>query len=1019
MSAVEPWSACWKPKQEQLVVADVAAQDDNVLLAVHESPQLRRRRVPLRGRKSEEGVPATEGDLLEHLLGPAPDERTLLVPIIGSPGIGKSHLIRWLKAALPTDQDLVVRHIPREGTSLPRVVELLFEGVEGSDFDELREKLAEFRGEIDAIDAGGRLDQIATQLVLKMAARLQFDQVPWVHAVDVDPDVRTALSDAKVLPALLTDASVRASLVREGGAVHRIARDIVEGYSKEADGEDDALGFRVDDLDLGGVRNVGPLARRAVVQLRLPHISEAAAKVLTDALDQASAELVPTGEASLNDLLQQFRRLLAEQGQELVLLFEDIAIARGLQLDLIDALTTPGNRPGEPDLCVLRVGLAVTRTYWEEAPETLSTRAYAWGSEMFDMDLPAVEAAQRAPELVGRYLNAARIGKEELLNRRSRDLAAGVENACQECPLRQPCHAAFGATSHGHGLFPLTEPAVLSLARQTDPQLRPRMVLSEVVAPALAQWDAINEHRFPDRESWHDAIAEAVELGEVKELPSAQQEALEAETISDEDRRRARTILRAWTRPENTDEDLLAALGIGVDIEGGKRPDEPIRETKTTDEPEEPERPKKPPSAVDPDTGRIEDWGGGSVPLGTTLARNLRKTIWEVIQHGVRWPELGRSQQSILRALGISAVKTQQAPQAIRIENTAGGGSLGQSRAEPLLLLEPTAGNARLLAAFHRLSKNAATLDDMARIRTLTQQVEAEVSIRLGQAAADRVRVNDKLRLMTLAACPLADSKSLGKKPNWRAALQDLSEAPTESKHRTPDWLRLEVLAATEHTRQREDIEAIATRSQGGSGAATALDVSLIDENSLARDPEGTKKAPTESELADQREGLIGEAEKALAREAQSVDAYVRTITDHVGGKDQLPLEITIREVEEAMAAAENVHLLTPHESVEDLRALQLPDLTYAAGVVKSARAAVKSAQNGVTGDSLFEIGSIDVGALKELASYLDLAAYIIGQSSKTAATAIEQRSGHGESQQGDAVRSIASKLFDSCEVPR
>ena len=100
----------------------------------------------------------------------------------------------------------------------------------------------------------------------------------------------------------------------------------------------------------------------------------------------------------LNDLLSRFRRLLANNDQELVLLFEDIAIARGLQLDLVDALTTPGRRPGKPDLCVLRVALAVTKTYWEEAPETLSTRAYAWQSEMFDMDLPADEAARRAPE---------------------------------------------------------------------------------------------------------------------------------------------------------------------------------------------------------------------------------------------------------------------------------------------------------------------------------------------------------------------------------------------------------------------------------------------------------------------------------------------------------------------------------------------------------------------------------------------------------------------------------------------
>ena len=44
------------------------------------------------------GLRQDQQDLLEHFLGPAPEERTLIVPLIGAPGIGKSHLIRWLKA---------------------------------------------------------------------------------------------------------------------------------------------------------------------------------------------------------------------------------------------------------------------------------------------------------------------------------------------------------------------------------------------------------------------------------------------------------------------------------------------------------------------------------------------------------------------------------------------------------------------------------------------------------------------------------------------------------------------------------------------------------------------------------------------------------------------------------------------------------------------------------------------------------------------------------------------------------
>src|SRR3712207_8994744 len=54
-------------------------------------------RVPLRGQRppAGSGERATQSDLREHFLGTPPAEGTLIVPLIGAPGTGKSHLIRW------------------------------------------------------------------------------------------------------------------------------------------------------------------------------------------------------------------------------------------------------------------------------------------------------------------------------------------------------------------------------------------------------------------------------------------------------------------------------------------------------------------------------------------------------------------------------------------------------------------------------------------------------------------------------------------------------------------------------------------------------------------------------------------------------------------------------------------------------------------------------------------------------------------------------------------------------------
>ncbi len=443
MTIREPWPACWKPGQQSLVVTDVGVQEDVLMLAVHEEPVLRRRRVPHQGElaSAAPGQPSNQWELLQHFLEFEPDEGTLILPVIGAPGTGKSHLIRWLWATIPDREDLVVRHIPREGTSLPSVVERIFHGVEGEQFESLLVALREARNQEEGLDPSERLEHIATRLVHRIAELLTFGLgTDWRRAKDVPDDVRTALCDRLALPALLDDTAVQRRLTRPGGAVYQLARDIVDGYSRPEGDDEEELGFREEDLDLRAVRNVGPYARQMLTTLELPpppgmpSMKDAAARILSDALDIASAKVIGLGSVSLTNLLNDFRRSLAAAGKQLVLLFEDIAIARGLQLDLVDAMTTPARRAGEAPLCTMRIALAVTSNYWEEqAPATLATRARGWDAEMFDLDVPRTEAVERAPDLIGRYMNAARFGIEAVRKMPQDELRDGLGNFCDQC----------------------------------------------------------------------------------------------------------------------------------------------------------------------------------------------------------------------------------------------------------------------------------------------------------------------------------------------------------------------------------------------------------------------------------------------------------------------------------------------------------------------------------------------------------------------------------------------------------
>lgn len=1018
MTVAGPWPACWKPDQAGLIVTDVAAQDDNILLAVHQEPQLRSLRVPLRGQRppAGSGEPKTQRDLFDHFVGPAPAEGTLIVPLIGAPGTGKSHLIRWLKAALPTDDRYEIRHIPREGTSLPSVIERIFAGVDGPEFDELRAELAKFRGQLDLLDPGERLERVATRLMLRMAELLQFAQVPWHRSKDIPEELRTALCHSTVLPALLTDAVVRAKLTREGGAVYRIARDIVQGYVKDEDEDEDELGFRETDLSsLAGLRGTSPYAARALVTLRLPGNTAAAVRILSDALDQASAEVVPTGSLSLSELLRRFRLLLAQQDRELVLLFEDIAIARGLQQDLIDALTTPGRRPGEEPLCTLRVALAVTSDYWEEqAPETLSTRAHAWQAQMYDMDVPADEATDRAPDLVGRYLNAARIGKETLLGRRAEELADHVENYCDGCPLRPECHPAFGTTSDGFGLFPLTKSAIRRLSSLADRRSRPRLVLSEVVAPTLAQFEAVNDHRFPANPAWDESVATAVETGDLTEMSAAQQDALERAGLTGEQRTRARTVLRAWTAGEAAPTAILGALGVDIETpqhgEGapsGGVEDEPVPAPKPPDTSSRPAR--------DDDGRRIEDWGGGAVALGPQLARRLRAAIWTEVTDGVRWAELGLNMNGVLDALGFRGPRQQRPNQAISIVNTAAGGVMGTaSTVEPLLVFEPSVRSAQILAAVHRLDKGTAVLEDVARVRGIVAQAEASVQERIDRLAG---QATDLAKMVTLAFSPLAAAAGAVERPTWTSSLRTM-ESGQECVERGPAWTALHRAALREHEWAVGALATLATRSQGGAGAATALDPTLVDERALSRDPAGLDRSPRAEAVAERHAALVDTATAAAEEEAGRIKQLLLSIGEHTGDANRIALKSIDDAVSAATSAAEEADLLTPHDAAIELAAVRLPRASQAAAALESGWVAVRAAERGLSVDSLFRLGAVDTRLLAVLQRYLDLAAEVLAKSGDAAAEAIRQRGSSESSDLGDEVRAAASVLLAMCEVP-
>ncbi|MDG2015337.1 MAG: ATP-binding protein, partial [Pirellulaceae bacterium] len=217
------WQACWElADARDLIQTDVATQnEDAYFVALHQPPLLREAKVPAHGRppgeEFEKKEPIANGQdrLLEYVRDEVPEAGSLVVPVIGEPGTGKSHIVKWLFLQLRGREDFVVRHIPREGVSLGGVIELILEGLEGKAFEEIRRVVGAQQD--NAEDQAIMTTKLADSLALVLE---HYDtNAAWPSAKGEGFDFHR-----KSLVAALHGRTTRAALTRAEGAVSRLAR---------------------------------------------------------------------------------------------------------------------------------------------------------------------------------------------------------------------------------------------------------------------------------------------------------------------------------------------------------------------------------------------------------------------------------------------------------------------------------------------------------------------------------------------------------------------------------------------------------------------------------------------------------------------------------------------------------------------------------------------------------------------------------------------------------------------------
>lgn len=610
-------AACWNAHEASAVIpVEAESTSDGVFLATHST-------IPITQRDQVDN--ARGGTVVdEHALLRAVQEQPAdqpIIPILGKSGTGKSHLVRWLRAHLKTQDSTRLIFVPKHRMSLRGILELILEHASGEQADELRSKVA------TAVDAAA--DEKTAQLRLRNALAVNIETRG--NRTDGSPEeieLRAYLASPSGLPALFGDDVFRSRLLAQNGPIARLVREKLSGKGDED--KEDAFGFTADDLNLSvdDVKRAGHAAREVAGALTSElTFRELAARMINEQLGPSVSEVFGVGGDDLKQILTDVRVEMDKQGLELLVLIEDFSIFQGIQGGLIDAITLISTEAQK--LCPMRVVMAVTTGYFiNQMPETVYTRTY----RVFDLDLPeGVDAPFQPARFASRYLNAVRVGAAEIDAAHARD--DELANACEQCPVNTSCHASFGQVD-GYGLFPFN-PAALDRAiksQSTDGSFVARDVLTRVLRPVLHRDQAeINAARFPS-----DGFANDFRTGASDRLANIEDQ-FKLRSPGDEElsERRIR-LVRFWgsgAGAENLAPTIHQAFGVAP-ITGLDDPMQPVVEPSPRQPTQPSPTPAPTPQPVAPDPSLVKAIDGWLATENIRMSdlNDLRNIVFRAVR---------------------------------------------------------------------------------------------------------------------------------------------------------------------------------------------------------------------------------------------------------------------------------------------------------------------------------------------------------------------------------------------------
>lgn len=597
-------------------------------------------------------VPYSESQFLEDFLK---RDNYMFATVLGDIGTGKTHLIRWISARIPSTDKRKVILIPRFGANLRKILQLILEGMEGPQFDDYRERLKRVD---DGLTAESARETLLGNLAIAIGPN------------GPHKNQNTTLSDEEhfmmeSLPALFHDPFFRKILLEDNGIIHDLT-DHVIGAKDKIQRIEKRRQFTVDDLPTN-VLDFGKASSDArdiySALMEDDELKEIAVNWINKYINTSISQMLNLQGGDLVNMMNDIRAELAKQDIELVLLFEDFAVVQGIDFQLLEALLIRPNGADKP-LCPIRVAMACTTGYFESLRDTIQTRVEL--KVTLDVETGDMFTPNDMATFVSRYLNVLRYEDQEVQQWYSDQLITGevkeLPSACvqKECPFIEKCHGSFG-DDEDKGLYPFNKQAILTmynrLFKEANPKFNPRTMIKDVIKRTLEDYsEDIRTGTFPPTSMFERFGGKtrnrltALEIQELNSLDpnSAERREVLLEFWSDSNKiiNLPKPIHEAFHFADINTDTPKAGLGQGIgdfdptDEDGNNL--EPITPTpkrapKPTQEPAStPPQKDELPKGVKANIQAIETWkNDGSLPQA--LAQMLREHLFDAINDYIDW----------------------------------------------------------------------------------------------------------------------------------------------------------------------------------------------------------------------------------------------------------------------------------------------------------------------------------------------------------------------------------------------